>query len=99
MDRKQQVWTKPFIVFITALFCCVLWGSATPAIKIAYQLFNIGPEETASRLMLAGARFLIADIMIILFGSLLKRKFLFPKKESWGKIFALALVQIGRAHV
>ena len=93
MDQKQPVWTKPFIVFITALFCCVLWGSATPAIKIAYQLFHIGPEETASRLMLAGARFLIAGIMIILFGSLLKRKFLFPKKESWGKILALALVQ------
>ena len=93
MEEKQTIWTKPLVVFLAALFCCILWGSATPAIKIAYQLFQIDGSDTASRLMLAGARFTIAGIMTILFGSLLKRKFLFPKPASWKYILPLALVQ------
>ena len=29
------------VVVLSAVFCCVLWGSASPAIKIAYELFGI----------------------------------------------------------
>ena len=90
---KAVLWARFPVVFATALFCCVLWGSASPAIKIAYQLFRIPAEDTASRIMLAGARFMIAGVMTILFGSLLSRRFLAPRKESWGRILILSLVQ------
>ena len=90
---KSSVWTRFSIVFITAFLCCVLWGSASPAIKIAYELFQIGPEDTASRIMLAGARFILAGAMTILFGSALARRWLAPKKTSWKNIGVLALVQ------
>ncbi len=93
MSEKRPVWTVPAVMISTAVFCCVLWGSATPAIKIAYELFHIPADDTASRLVLAGARFQIAGVMIIFFGSLLKRKLLVPKKESWGRIAILALTQ------
>ena len=93
METKQSIWTKPLVVFAAALFCCIIWGSATPAIKIAYRLFRIDGSDTASRLMLAGARFTIAGIMTILFGSLLKRKVLVPKPSSWKYILTLAFVQ------
>ena len=43
--------------------------------------------------MLAGARFMIAGAMTILFGSILARKFLLPKKESWRNVLILSLVQ------
>ena len=92
-SAARAFWTRPPVVFLAALFCCVLWGSASPAIKIAYDLFHIPPEDTASRIMLAGARFILAGLMTILFGSLLSRRFLFPKKESWGNVCILALVQ------
>ena len=92
-DPKRAVWTRFPVLFFTALFCCVLWGSASPAIKIAYQLFQIGPEDTASRIMLAGARFMIAGVMTILFGSLLARRVLVPGKASWKHVGVLALVQ------
>ena len=91
--EKQSIWTYFPVTFLGALFCCVLWGSATPAIKIAYELFGIGPEDTAGRIMLASARFITAGIMIIVFGSLLARKLLLPKKKSWGMIFFLSLFQ------
>ena len=95
-EKKRQespLWTRFPVLFLTAFICCVLWGSASPAIKIAYQLFQIGPEDTASRIMLAGARFLLAGIMTVAFGSLLARRPLIPGKSSWKHIGLLALVQ------
>jgi len=91
--EKPVIWIQFPVVFATALFCCILWGSASPAIKIAYQQFQIPASDTASRIMLAGARFMIAGVMTIVIGSLISRKFLIPKPESWGKIGILALVQ------
>jgi drug/metabolite transporter (DMT)-like permease len=81
------------VVVLSAVFCCVLWGSASPAIKIAYDLFKIEASDTASRLMLSGARFVIAGIMVIIFGSLLGRKTLIPKRSSWKYIVILSLFQ------
>ena len=93
-DKNNGViWAWFPVTLLTAVFCCVLWGSASPAIKIAYELFKIGPEDTASRIMLAGARFMIAGVMTIAFGSILARKFLLPKKESWKNVLVLSLVQ------
>ena len=91
--QDRVIWAWFPVTLLTAVFCCVLWGSASPAIKIAYELFKIGPEDTASRIMLAGARFMIAGAMTIVFGSLLARKFLVPKRESWRNVVILALVQ------
>ncbi len=88
-----SVWAWFPVTFITALFCCILWGSASPAIKIAYELFRIAPEDTASRIMLAGARFTLAGFMTVLFGSLLARRFLVPKRSSWKNIALLSLFQ------
>ncbi len=91
--EKKSMWAWFPITFLTALFCCVLWGSATPAIKIAYQLFGIGPDDTASRIMLAGARFFLAGVMTIGFGSLLAKRFLLPRQDSFGSIAVLSLFQ------
>lgn len=92
-EKAPVLWTRFPILFATALFCCVLWGSASPAIKIAYELFQIPATDTASRIMLAGARFVLAGLMTIGFGSLLARKVLVPQKGSWKNIGILALVQ------
>ena len=91
--RDRIVWSYLPVTFITALFCCVLWGSASPAIKIAYEIFEIPPEDTASRIMLAGARFLLAGVMTILFGSIVSRRFLRPKRSSLKYIGILSLLQ------
>ena len=92
-QHDRVIWAWFPVTFLTAFFCCVLWGSASPAIKIAYSLFRIGPEDTASRIMLAGARFMIAGVMTIAFGSVLAKKLLIPKRTSWPKVAILALVQ------
>ena len=92
-NKKNSLWAWFPVTFITALFCCALWGSAAPAIKIAYDIFGIGSDDTASRIMLAGARFFLAGVMTIGFGSLLARKLLVPKKGSFKYIAVLSAFQ------
>lgn len=91
--NSKSIWSYLPVTFLTAVFCCVLWGSASPAIKIAYDIFKIPADDTASRLMLAGARFILAGLMTIGFGSVLAKKLLIPKRESVRYIAILALVQ------
>ena len=93
-ENKSRIpWSYFPVTFITALFCCVLWGSASPAIKIAYEIFEISPDDVASRIMLAGARFLLAGLMTILFGSIVSRRFLRPKRSSMKYVGILSLLQ------
>ena len=92
-NQKRSAWQSFPVLLGTAFFCCTLWGSASPSIKIAYELFGIPASDTASRLALAGARFAIAGIMTILAGSILSGHFLIPKKESLGKVAMLSLFQ------
>ncbi len=92
-NKSLSIWTNMAVVVLTAIFCCVLWGSASPAIKIAYELFRIPADDTASRLMLAGARFILAGAMTILFGSVISGRFLLPQKKSWKYVLILALLQ------
>ena len=93
VKQPRVIWSWFPVTLLTAVFCCVLWGSASPAIKIAYELFRISPDDTASRIMLAGARFMIAGCMTILFGSILAGKILLPKKGSWKNVAILSLFQ------
>ena len=93
----KQLTKKPFSGPIAAGFaaavCCVLWGSAYPAIKTGYLLFNIAQQDAASQILFAGIRFALAGVLAILIGSILQKKFLFPRKTALKPIFMLAGVQ------
>ena len=91
--------TNHFIVCLLAVFCCLLWGSAFPAIKIGYQLLSIPSDAIGSQLLFAGMRFTLAGILTILFGSFLNRRLLLPKKTSFPLIFRLSLVQTVSQYV
>ena len=93
--KKQEgiIWQRFPVMFFTALFCCILWGSASPSIKIAYRLFRIGADDTASRIMLAGTRFTLSGCLTILIGSLISRKFLRLTRSSLPKVLVLSLFQ------
>ena len=69
--ENRGFFKKPSHVFLLAMLCCILWGSAAPFIKWGYQLFNI--EGIPSILMFAGIRFALAGLLVILFGSFLQK--------------------------
>lgn len=89
----SDILTKPYIVCMLALICCLLWGSAFPSIKIGYRLFSVSEEDTMSQMLFAGYRFTLAGIMVILIGSFVKRQFLCPKRSSWLMVVKLGAVQ------
>ena len=91
--RDKKLLQNKFIVLVLAIICCLLWGSAFPSIKIGYSLFEIKASDSMSQILFAGIRFFLAGILAILFGSIIQKKVLYPKKESWGMVFTLSVFQ------
>ena len=91
-NQKNRIFTNTFFVMVAALLCCALWGSATPFIKIGYELI-LPIKDTASTILFAGIRFTFAGIITILIYSIARRKFLYPKKENIGKVSTVAAFQ------
>lgn len=98
---------KTVVVWLGAMLCCALWGSAFPFVKIGYRLFDIASEDTASQVLFAGCRFTMAGIMAVIIGSIAVRQLLHPVRENIGRVLWLSLLQtvlqylffyIGLAH-
>lgn len=93
MDQgKKTILTNPIMIALTAMLCCALWGSATPFIKIGYEL--ILPERNIpSTILFAGARFFVAGIVTVISYSIARRKWLFPKKGNWDAVVKVSCFQ------
>ncbi len=90
---KKTFVTSTLGILLLACLCCLLWGSATPAIKIGYVWFGIAAGDVASRILFAGVRFILAGVLTAIFGSIIAGKPLFPQKSSWGMVCKLGMVQ------
>lgn len=108
MKTNNHVLQKTGALVVTAIFCCLLWGSAFPSIKVGYQLFEIPSNDSMSQILFAGIRFTLAGVMTVLAGSVLQKKMLKPSKKTVPKILVLSLFQtvlqyiffyIGVAHI
>ena len=92
-NDQSTIFSHPFIMAALATVCCLLWGSAFPAIKLGYRWFDIVAEATGAQILFAGCRFTLAGILIVIIGSILAGKVLVPKKESLKKIAILSIFQ------
>lgn len=90
---KEKFLTKTWVVFLGALICSALWGSAFSCVKIGYRLFGIEADAASTQILFAGIRFMFAGILVWLFGSISKRRPLVPKKGSMKYILILCLLQ------
>lgn len=88
----NKILTKPWVVAILALFCAALWGSATPFIKVGYELI-LPQKNVPSTILFAGVRFFFAGVITVLIYSIANRKLLYPKKENIGKIAQISAFQ------
>lgn len=91
--KGSRFWTRFPVVFLMALICCILWGSAAPCIKIGYEVFAIPAGDTPARILFAGIRFTIAGAMVIAFESIKERRFVCPKRSELKYVAALAATQ------
>lgn len=80
--NREKFYTNRRNIVLLATLCCFLWGSAYPAIKGGYELFNISGEDIPSKLIFAGYRFALAGI-IVLWVQIISKKniFVLNKKE------------------
>lgn len=91
MKDKNKIITNPVIVAVFAVVCCFLWGSAFPCIKIGYSAFGI--SGAPSVILFAGMRFFFAGILVIIAGSIINKKFLYPRISSLKYVGGLSLFQ------
>lgn len=90
--KRESFFTNRFVIVLSAMLCCALWGSATPFIKIGYE--HILPNKNVpSTILFAGIRFMLAGVLTILLYSIARRKFLVPKKENMNKILTVSCFQ------
>lgn len=94
MKLNEKLLTKSYAVVLLSLFCCFLWGSSAPGVKLGYEYFSIPETDNLGHILFAGIRFTMAGVLTIIFGSLLNGKMLVPKKSSIKMVLAISLFQI-----
>lgn len=89
----KKTFTNKKVVAIIATLCCFLWGSAYPAVKNGYILFQIAPADVASKLVFAGYRFILAGIILLTVAQISGRKIFAITKNNAFKILILGITQ------
>lgn len=91
-NTSNKIYTNPLFVAVCALVCCALWGSATPFIKIGYELI-LPVKDTPSTILFAGIRFMFAGLLTVLIYSIGRKKLLYPQVSNLGRVGIVACFQ------
>lgn len=88
-EQKTGVFRR---LYMPAVLCTVLWGSAAPCIKKGYELFDIASDAPFSQLYFAGWRFALAGLLVLLVARI-KGHRIVPMRSEWKPIFWISLFQ------
>ena len=80
-------------VFALATLCCVLWGSAFPAVKNGYALLHIAPSDIPSQMLFAGWRFALAGAILLGVAAAMKKPILALNSRQMRQVTLLGLTQ------
>jgi drug/metabolite transporter (DMT)-like permease len=83
---------------VLATLCCLLWGSAVPAVKFGYGLIGILPSDTASLFLFAGLRFCLAGLMLLVYGLMTGRPIVL-KPRRFGEVALLGFGQTTMQYI
>lgn len=89
---------RPVVICLLAVFCCLLWGSAFPAVKIGYGLLSISSTDMAEQLIFAGLRLFFAGVVTALFRSACQGRLLLLAHSSLWKATKLGLIRYERLN-
>lgn len=98
-QQNKNFFQKNINIVICCIFCTALWGSAFPCVKLGYELFNIGVNDTFSKILFAGGRFFLAGILVLLIATCVQKKFPKLKKEAVKSIALLGFVETTLEYV
>ncbi|MCC5468505.1 DMT family transporter [Pelosinus baikalensis] len=86
--NAEKIFTNKKYIVLLAILCTFLWGSAYPVIKLGYGVFCIQSNDSFSKLIFAGYRFLAAGIILLVIQKLIGKSIM-PKSISDSKSFLL----------
>lgn len=93
--KTASLWTNKYFVAVMAVIACILWGSAFPVLKITYQELQIGTGDVSARMLIAGARFLLAGLILIVVQKFVFRKSVSIPSKGFMPLLLLGLAQTG----
>lgn len=91
--QSKNVFTKGKFVAFIATLCCLLWGSAFPAVKNGYILFKINSTDIPSKFVFAGYRFTLSGILLLVIAMLFGENIFKISKKSFVQLVLLGLIQ------
>lgn len=97
--KNQAFFARRKVVAILATLCCLLWGSAYPAIKNGYALFHIAANDIASKLVFAGCRFVLAGLVLLAIAAISKKPVFRLDGRTLAQITLLGLTQTSLQYV
>ena len=71
--NPQAFFSDRRVVVLLASFCCLLWGSAYPAIKNGYAMFGIAANDIPAKMVFAGYRFVFAGLLLLVLAMAMRR--------------------------
>ena len=93
-NNKQTLIQTRFWIVI-AIFCTMLWGSASSAIKLSYQAFNLDTSNAYNLLLFAGVRFFGAGWLTLLLSRLINHQTPHFHKSMILPSLGIAIMQTG----
>lgn len=100
MTKPQSNSMQKTSVRVTlALFSCLLWGSAFPAIKMGYSLFQINSTDIGGQALFAGTRFFLAGAVIFLLFSLKEGRMPLLRRDNAVKVLGIGVFQIALQYL
>ncbi len=91
--NQHPVFSNRRVVILVASFCCLLWGSAYPGIKLGYSMFNIAAADIPSKLVFAGYRFAFAGLLLLVVAMATRRSIFVLNRGNVFSTFLLGLTQ------
>ena len=70
----QKLLRNKWLAYAISILCMFLWGSAFPAIKLTYRELNIQGGDYFAMIFVAGFRFTIAGILVLMLMFIFDRK-------------------------
>src|SRR5690625_1980161 len=93
MTGMKKYLTKKWAVISIAVFCSILWGSAFPVLKVSYEELQMVADDTIAKVVFAGARFLLAGLILIIGMLIFNRKALRVTKRQIPVLIIFGLIQ------
>ncbi|WP_435928113.1 DMT family transporter [Dryocola sp. BD613] len=99
MESNVSLFTRKKFAWLCAAFCCLLWGSAYPAIKNGYEIFAIDTDDLSGKIVFAGYRFVIAGLLLLAFAAVQGKSIARLSRGQFSQLAVLGVTQTALQYI